>query len=404
MSTDDQVVAQRQRWSSDTSESAAWDARALVADLSKRGNHRLAIEFGDEARDRFPDFEPLGAALGWAYYRRDLSILNGQASREQRVKAKEAVDTIRVLTWGDPYNKYSPLPQAVLKLVGEIKQDWPKQALELLDLLDPAQLSAETSNDFTAPRARWYMARTKALKDTEKWPELEGACKAALAEPCLTKGDRRWVRIRRADALRHGPDPAAAIPMLEEEVARGREWWLYLKLALTYDAVGRPNDSLKAAYQALADGRDLSFRWEMAMLAGKLLQDLDPEAARDHVQLARRLRSDEGWPESRRLEELAVALELGAPDETASYVARLSKLWGQPTEQERRSGVVKVVLNAGSGFISPDDGSDDLYFGLPKGAKEEIPPAGTKVTFLVEQSYDHAKQRESLRATRVKRG
>jgi cold shock CspA family protein len=192
--------------------------------------------------------------------------------------------------------------------------------------------------------------------------------------------------------------------MLEEEVARGREWWLYLKLALTYEAGGRPDDSLKAAYQALADGRDLSFRWEMAMLAGKLLQDLDPEAARDHVQLARRLRSDEGWPESRRLEELAVALELGAPDETASYVARLSKLWGQPTEQERRSGVVKVVLNAGSGFISPDDGSDDLYFGLSKDAKEEIPPAGTKVTFLVEQSYDHAKQRESLRATRVKRG
>ena len=69
-SLDDRIRAEREQWATDPSDSAAWDARALVDELRKSGQTARAIDLGDDALAVWPSFDPLQSALAWAIYRR----------------------------------------------------------------------------------------------------------------------------------------------------------------------------------------------------------------------------------------------------------------------------------------------------------------------------------------------
>lgn len=70
-----------ERWRVDTSDSAAWDARALVDKLRKGGDVGTAVDFGEQAIGHWPTFEPLHSAVAWAYYSRDVAVLDPEIGR-----------------------------------------------------------------------------------------------------------------------------------------------------------------------------------------------------------------------------------------------------------------------------------------------------------------------------------
>lgn len=55
------VQREIERWQTDTSDNAAWDARALVDQLRKSGDRDIAVEFGELAVKKWPAFEPFAA-------------------------------------------------------------------------------------------------------------------------------------------------------------------------------------------------------------------------------------------------------------------------------------------------------------------------------------------------------
>ena len=84
-------------------------------------------------------------------------------------------------------------------------------------------------------------------------------------------------------------------------------------------------------------------------------------------------------------------------------MAALRTSWRGADDPSRTTGVVKSVLDGGkSGFIRFEDGSDDIFFSLPRNSTKDAPAPGTHVSFRVVDGFDKKKNRPSKRAVDVR--
>lgn len=397
-----QIDSQLARWENDKSNDGGWDARRLVNDLSKAGHHELAVQHGSRALEIWSDLEPLSSALSWALYRKDLAAVTEESDLQQRRIAKHAVDRIKQLCSGDPYGTYSPWPSASLKFSSVLAKRWPNAALDLLSQLDPVKLSEKSDQKFPSDRERWFMLTTKALASGEQWEELLRTCDTARNEQCIDATNQKWLRLRRADALRHLGNTGEAERIIGDEAKSAGDWWLYARWAKILVELGQEEAALDAAYCALLAGGASSFGWETLALVGDLLQDKEPQLASDHARLSRLFRQKEGWPQNAPLEELAK--RLGIKEEDGAIISelcsRLKKTWLKVEDAQRETGVVIKHINDGAGFIEPDSSGGSLFFSLPKDAKKNLPQIGVRVSFIRQKSFDKSKNRESERAAK----
>jgi hypothetical protein len=395
------IQSQLERWRQDTGSDASWDARRLVTELSKAGEHELAVEHGDRAIKVWATFEPLSSALSWALYRRDLADVTEESNLEHRRRAKQSVDRIQELCKAAPYDTYSPWPTSALKFASVLAKRWPLPALDLLKQLDPMSLSDTKSEKFSADRERWYMLTTKALETAQSWEELSQACDMALAQSCIDAKNQKWIRLRRAEAWRHLGRVEEAEPIIGAEAKASGDWWLFARWARVLVDLKRTHEALDAAYRALMAGGASSFGWETLALVGELLEHSEPVFAADHVKLSKLFREKEGWPTNQPLEDLAQRLNVTDDDvSTRELVGKLKKIWHKVEDAEREVGTVIKQLNEGAGFIEPDFGSGSLFFSVPRDSKMQLPEVGARVSFVRQKSYDKKKDRESERAAK----
>lgn len=395
------IVAERERWATDTSDSAAWDARALVDELRKAAQAARAIDVAEEALTVWPSFEPIKSALAWAIYQRDVKGLDGQSDLEQRRAAKAGVDRIRELTEGDPCGKFSAWPHAAITMASALGKHWPNAALDQLGDIDPAPLSSEASEDYPSLRGRWHLATTKAWEAAEEWQQLAESCERARSDDGLRREDCLWIDVRLARALTHTARADEAVEMLKPLLAQKREWWLEGRLAEALAAAGRTEEALLSARAGLAaPGGQLENRWRLVALVGQILWAKEDALAAPHTQLARRLRQEAGWPADDALEGIAEQEGLPSPTDVSVDLDALSAWWRDAAEAGRVTGVVKAHLPGdGSGFISPDDGGQDIYFSMPRGSA--APMIGQRVSFVVVDGFDAKKNQPSQKAIKV---
>lgn len=399
---DERTARERARWRTEASDSAAWDARALVSDLRKGERVQDAIAVGEEALAVFSAFEPLRSAVAWAYYDRDLKHLDETSAREARAMARNAVERIGQLTADDPYGRFSPWPRAVLRLAKVLQDRWPAAALEQLQRLDPTRLSSDSSRDYPSDAGRWRLSTTRVLENLAQWADLLEACDEALRSPGLREVDKTWLQLRRSTALTSLGRYADSIEVLLEFRKQSDPWWVNARLAEVYAAVDDAGTALAFARRALADGRDLDKKWKVVRRVERLLRSKDQSLADRHLQLARHLRVQAGWPIDRELEADALDRSLGDPDLAAIDPVGLRRWWDDAPDPDRKTGIVTAHLHGGgSGFISTDDGSSDLYFAMPRSSNEPLPPVGARVAFVVRRGFDKAKNRPSDKATDV---
>ena len=388
-----------ERLAIDASESAGWEVRKLVDELSKGGRHDAAVTLGKSAIELLPDFRPLSGAVAWALYRRDLSTLSDETTREDRAKAKASLQQISDLTSDEPYGRYSAFPRAHLALAKIAVKRWPAACLEILSELDPSKLSEESSGDYPSDKARWYLFRTKALAELGKWTDLRTCCQEAGERVHMQPKDFIWIRRREALALEGLGQPGEAAAKLKPLLSEMNEWWLWADYARIALAAGQVDEAEIACRLALEERGKLSFRWKTIHTFGRVCMKNHPDLAAELLLLARNLRKEEGWPPDPELEsdwtELGKIVRL--PEKYDEK--KLRSTW-QPL-RERMGGVIKTLLEGGgSGFIKTDAGQD-IYFGLPKGAAE-APPVGARVTFICVEGFDKKKQQASKKASDIR--
>lgn len=383
-------------------DSEAWELRKQVDQLSKSGNHDEAIALGESAIGHHPGFAPLATAVGWAFYRRDLSGLDDQQDLNKRRRAKAALERIAELCESDLYGKYSPWPTAALKMADVMSKRWPAVSLDFLARLDSERLAAEKDCDFEPPRARWAMIRTKALEAAGRWNELLPACDEALGAAWIGEDNKHWVTLRRCEALCHLGRTEEAEPILREKAEKAREWWLFERLAQVQTSLQRKDESIGTTYRALNSTRVTFFQWRVVFFLGSLIADRDPALAAKHAQLARAFRREQGWPADKDLEALCVRLGVKDAVEPSSkeLVDELSKTWRHAEDAQRQTGRVVRHINEGSGFIQPDSGGEAVYFCRPKSSNLPLPLVGAPVNYLLQNSFDKKKNQESARAVK----
>lgn len=392
------VRRELERWRTDVSDSAAWDARKLVRELRSDGHADLAVEFGERATAQWPMFEPLRSELAWSLHYRDIRPVDPEtASRDQRRHARDALERIRALSSAEPYGRYSAWPHAVLgvaKLVG----GWPEAALAILDEVEPWHLSSEISGVYPSMEGRWYLAATHALQEMRDWSEQLRRCTMALDGASLRVEDSRLIRRRKAIALEHLQRFGEAADLLRSLQAERGEWWVDADLARTLAAMGHTDEAIRACRGALAKPADLKMKWKTVVLLAELLENADPDLAQAHFQLARSLRLGAGWRPDPHLEKRAAAAGISGVAPTRVDLAPILKTWRDVPDPSRSIGTIKAVLQNGqSGFLARDDGTD-FYFAMPRNSSEPAPPAGTRVSFRVVDGFDKKKNQPSKRA------
>jgi cold shock CspA family protein len=150
----------------------------------------------------------------------------------------------------------------------------------------------------------------------------------------------------------------------------------------------------------------------MFMAMAILLRRLERwQDAYEHLQLARMITEEKDW--TRPAETLRMQLaqfeerygELFRPDDTPTdfqaLTRRLKPLWQRDISAARPHGRGMIKnMNDRSGFIRTDNG--DYYFNLRDVPRHITLEIGMEVEFELEEGYDQKKQRESLKAVRIR--
>lgn len=396
----DDFARERARWSGrEDPDTLAWEA-AKVARIWSKDRPKETAVFLRDALDRLPNVAGLVSAAAWNAYRAELAPLPEpqEMTSERADAAVRALSDIQRWTAEEPYGQYSALPRAVIRTAKALER-WPERRLTALVLIDPMRVPDEADSEYGSLRRSWFLLQTKALRDAERWSDLHAACTNALATLTLDAKAQGWFIERQARALLGLERYEAAADILRQHVIRSRDWWVRHGLAQALKGTGETEEAVTQLRLALADGHDLAKRWRVIVMLADLISGTDPALAAQHVALARKLRTEEGWPADATLESMAQKLEvLDPPDRRL-----LKEYWNSaedPSATPRQEGTIDRVLDGeGSGFLTPDGATEALYFSMGRG--KTAPPAGTRVSFAVVDSFDQKKQRASQRAVGV---
>lgn len=397
----DDFARERARWSGrEDPDTLAWEA-AKVARIWSKDRPKETAVFLRDALDRLPNVAGLVSAAAWNAYRAELAPLPEpqEMTSERADAAVRALSDIQRWTAEEPYGQYSALPRAVIRTAKALER-WPERRLTTLALIDPMRVPDEADSEYGSLRRNWFLQRTRALRDAERWPDLHAACTSALASLTLDAKAQGWFIERKARALLGLERYEEATEILRQHVIRSRDWWVRFGLGQALTGIGDPQGAIAQLRLALADGYDLAKRWRVIVMLADLVSGTDRELAAQHVALARQLRSEQGWPTDDALESMAEQLD--APDVADRRI--LKEYWNaaeDPSAAPRQEGTIERVLDGeGSGFLTPDGATEALYFSMGRG--KTAPPVGTRVSFTVVDSFDQKKQRPSQRAVEVR--
>jgi tetratricopeptide (TPR) repeat protein len=281
------------------------------------------------------------------------------------------------------------------------------------DRLDPLQLSLEqnasSEQRSMSDRERWYYAKVKALINLREWTQ---ARKHALEAQALfpRKDDfPRWAAQARASE----GDIVGAAEEIEALIRRGNaQWYILADLAQMKFRLAQNEEALRIACKAaLAFGEDKAKVNLFALLAEVGLALNQGEFAAYHVALAKALRQREGWSVKEDLLSLEqrvkatlvdiVRVELPTePHQLLSYCQKEWRKWSAIGQTRYTGKICNLPEGKHFGFIAPDKGGENIHVllrVLPKQARF----VGAYVEYSLEPSFDHKKNRESVRAIDV---
>lgn len=398
---DEKIEAFVASWGLSPPESVAWEARAMVDELSKSGRHSEAIDLGERALSVWPGFAPLGSCVGWAYFRRDVTGVDGDSDGPSLARARKAQRRIVELPTSDPYGKFSAIPLTTLMVARAVMARNPAEAVDLLESLNPDHLST-VSGQYRSQYSQWFTLLAKSLAEAQRWEALLNLTGNLERAPNLTIADVESISWNRVRGLESVGRTQEAVDLLARLRRSRSQWWFDACQARLSESLGAEDDAISFARMTLNHPGDLAPRWSTVAQLGRLLSDRDPELAGDHLLVAQALRREKGWRPDPDLTELIGTRGLGELDQDrfAEVMARLRVGWRIVEEETLSSGTIKTLLpGGGSGFITDDDGGD-VYFSMGKNGGE-APAVGTRVSFRVVESFDQKKQQASTRAVRV---
>ena len=205
------------------------------------------------------------------------------------------------------------------------------------------------SRRLPSPQQRYYMQLTKFLQENEDWENLAIKCDSALQSQTFNKDTNlKWILYRQALALSH-IDPPKALPVCNEFIKLECKPYSLLLRAEILLKLDRQEEALREVAHSLQiiSNKDLPYITKNLSMIAELTDDI--EVRKNHIQMLRSIRIEQGHKPSAELETAASELGLSDPNEDFDPTL-LRQDWdkinppdaknGQPRAAERKSNVL----------------------------------------------------------------
>lgn len=394
----------RKLWEENNS---AYAASKYLYCLRKAGYPEASIQQGIKADTQFPGNKYIKSELTWAHY--DLikiAIERGNLS-EVLAKANQLLDI---------HPEILALELTVFAIIKLAKKldEW-EIVSWWCDQIDPAKLSDNKpqigDQNGMSKKEQWYFAKVKSLIELKSW---QASHIVALEATKIYPKQIHFLRWN-ALALGHLGQTEEAINLLKELLLKYREeWYIWADLSDLYTEIKQPELALVSACKAaLSPGEDKVKITLYQNLARMALSMNKLEMAARHIQLCKVVRQRENW----RIKSDLVQLELNVQDafrkdklnwvDESGNIDNLMKNCRQHWQEEsyqglpRQKGVIEsLVPDKPYGWIRAENGNKVFFLQkeLPKFLRKE----NLKVNFAIEESWDNAKGKLSVKAVNIK--
>jgi tetratricopeptide (TPR) repeat protein/cold shock CspA family protein len=412
----------RELWETNKQKFDKWSTWSYAKCAQKCDHHDEADQIARHCYEQWPDFDLGRQVLAWSHYYRFFQdgTDDGKSPTSDYWKAAKEVVS---LCEKEPYSRYSPFTRVLFSVVKEL-EDKPstrknaEKRLEWLDYMDPDELNPQADSFLddsgkrrvvASDRENWYSHMSKALLDAERHEDCIQLCQEALQRISELHYDNDvWFKTRIAKAKADLGRTEEAMADLKEIVIKKPEWHIYKELSTLAYQLERYDEALRFGSEAALGDGPLHFKWEVFLLMAVTLRANDrADLARQHAQLAARIRGERDWSIEGRTKELLTEFEVDAKEGPSpkELFRSLKDQWNEwITEMlPRHEGVIDWVhTEKPFGFIEVDGQDGSVYFETPNfNGSEERCTGGMRVQFYLKDSYDRKKDEMSTEAVEV---
>ncbi len=377
--------------------------------LRKVGQLDQAEQVARAALEKYPEDKFTLRELGWVLYDKELKAAKGESDLGRAIHFANEIVAL------NPDAFAMRLVALAVMKVGKGRKKW-NGMLEWADKLKPEELSNEPfafeGKRVMSKREAWYVGKSRALLELERYDEAREQAQAGLDE----FPDDVFLKRTAALALaRLGKEEEAAQELRVLLMHPRADWYVKADLAEVEHALGRKEEAFRLLCEAVSNPQANKYKWEYFMTLAKIALALGKlNVAAEHVALAKAVRAAEGWSPPAALVQVEQDTHKALRDQGQSWpqlpessdeltqICRGRWLEGAMAGLELTRGTLGVInSNRPFAFIKRDDGGENVFVlirDIPKKCAHE----GARLEFTLKNSFDRKKNRESVQAANIR--
>jgi tetratricopeptide (TPR) repeat protein len=259
--------------------------------------------------------------------------------------------------------------------------------------------------ELASKKEDWYITKCKILYRTNKYEECLEFCNKSLSIISTFHYDNDiWLNTKKAYCMGVLGEKENAVQMLKSLLVRKEHWSINDMIFRLQVELGEHKSGLFYAYKAALSKDPLRGKVNLFLRIGEVLETLNSkDYALKHYMLCKKIREEEGWKVSGRLDESIASIEGGTGKYSDGDIYRELKMYW--TEQklsftERSTGVITSLLPTGkAGFLKCENNS--FYFQLSSVINRHKLKINKKVEFSLIDSFDKKKNKETKQAVDI---
>ena len=395
-----------------------FDGAGLLHCLRKLELFDEAIVFADELIVKYPDFEWCRNEFIWTYIQGVVNKLGEEESLEKVIEIANKIMSFYPTVLARKLTVFKVLKYAKSSKHWEIVNEWVIKIAP--DSLSSKPMIDDSGREGWSDQALWYNYRINGL--IEKGNKKEAITTVDEILERFPKQRKFFLRLKALANYLLGKLPES------EEIYKNLcsgykpDWWMLHEYAKTVRDIGRKEDALKLMYQATSGSSKLESMVSLFVDIGMLCKELGKyEEARIHLVLCKYIRNEKGWT---------------VPESIINTVNDLNKIIGNDKKPSSLKEALRICRSEWSKLLCKENDLKNLSYKnrkIKKGLvgkvnlgridrvfcfiitkdeqsffcyKSDLPPDitdGSDVTFNAIPSFDKKKNKESWKATNIRR-
>lgn len=304
------------------------------------------------------------------------------------------------------------LTYCVLKTTGHLLKNDPtftdySSLITLLDKLDSEQLSTSANSfvdstgkerETASDKEKYYQLKSALFLKLKKYEECIECCNKAIE----TIGEfhynnELWFARKITIALDKLGRVESAVKLLKQLVIKNDNWFLFYELGKLYQELGDYKNAKIYMLRAACTKDPEQMKVKLFESLGDLFEkEGDSNSAQVNYLFVRKILVEKGWPVKKQLtDKIRLEQNVSLKLVRQLWLSKLYDLMGN-----KQGEIVKLLPNHKDGFIK----ADTSYYFQSKNFLDarEFLKVGSKVSFVVMNSFDKKKQKDSQEAVAIK--